>query len=154
MGSGFVSSRGIAHLRVELIDASFDRLVSLSETLSADVPLLVESVELIRLNGEPAAFGAQRNEKRALLHDSLVSLLQMLSDAIRRVRSCLDAISCGVPRIAGARGDRELAAARLTSAFAAGSEFDILTHTDPDLFAINPDSVFGATPNGRGREPL
>ena len=57
-------------------------------------------------------------------------------------------------RIAGARGDRELAAARLNSAFAAGSELDILTYTDPDLFAINPDSVFGATPNGRGREPL
>jgi hypothetical protein len=77
-------------------------------------------------------------------------------------------------RIAGARGDRELAAARLNSAFAPRSEFDILTHTDPDLFAINPDAVFGATlgarhsakplnavpsaecraPNGRGREPL
>jgi DNA-binding SARP family transcriptional activator/tetratricopeptide (TPR) repeat protein len=45
-------------------------------------------------------------------------------------------------RIAAARGDWSLAATRLHAAFAAGSEFDIMTHADPDLAVINPDSIY------------
>jgi hypothetical protein len=45
-------------------------------------------------------------------------------------------------RISAAFGDREGAALHLNSAFAAGAEFDVLTHADADLRSIKPDSAY------------
>jgi DNA-binding SARP family transcriptional activator len=45
-------------------------------------------------------------------------------------------------RIANTLGDRDRASALLVSAFRRGLEFDIMTHADPDLRAIKPDSIY------------
>ena len=47
-------------------------------------------------------------------------------------------------RIAGTLGDRKQASALLASAFQQGLEFDVMTHADPDLLAIRPDSIYRA----------
>jgi DNA-binding SARP family transcriptional activator len=47
-------------------------------------------------------------------------------------------------RIAGTLGDRRRASALLVSAFQKGLEFDVMTHADPDLLAIRPDSIYRA----------
>ena len=47
-------------------------------------------------------------------------------------------------RIANLLGDRSAASALLTSAFANGLEFDVMTHADPDLARLRPDSVYRA----------
>ena len=47
-------------------------------------------------------------------------------------------------RIANLLGDRTSAASLLTAAFANGLEFDVMTHTDPDLVRLNPDSIYRA----------
>jgi serine/threonine-protein kinase len=45
-------------------------------------------------------------------------------------------------RIAATLGDSAGATALLTAAFAAGTEFDVMTHADGDLTRINPDAVY------------
>ena len=47
-------------------------------------------------------------------------------------------------RIAGTLGDRTGASALLVAAFQEGLEFDVMTHADPDLLAIRPDSIYRA----------
>jgi hypothetical protein len=45
-------------------------------------------------------------------------------------------------RIASALGESARAANLVRAAFVAGFEFDVLTHADPDLARVNPDSIF------------
>ena len=45
-------------------------------------------------------------------------------------------------RIAAASGDLAEAAALQAAAFASGAEFDVMTHADPDLRNVRPDSVY------------
>jgi hypothetical protein len=45
-------------------------------------------------------------------------------------------------RIAAASGDLADAVALQSAAFASGAEFDVMTHADPDLRAVRPDSVY------------
>jgi DNA-binding SARP family transcriptional activator len=47
-------------------------------------------------------------------------------------------------RIANILGDKTSAAALLTAAFARGLEFDVMTHADPDLMLLRPDSIYRA----------
>ena len=47
-------------------------------------------------------------------------------------------------RIAAASGDLARAASLQAAAFGSGAEFDVLTHVDPDLRAIRPDSIYRA----------
>ncbi|HUQ81055.1 MAG TPA: BTAD domain-containing putative transcriptional regulator [Gemmatimonadaceae bacterium] len=45
-------------------------------------------------------------------------------------------------RIAAALGDRSRASSLALAAFASGAELDVMTHADPDLRAIQPDSIY------------
>ena len=45
-------------------------------------------------------------------------------------------------RILSALGDVDAAARSLNTAFGAGNEFDVMTHTDPDLRRLKPDSMY------------
>ena len=47
-------------------------------------------------------------------------------------------------RIAATLGDFARASSLQTAAFAGGAELDVMTHTDPDLRAIRPDSIYRA----------
>jgi DNA-binding SARP family transcriptional activator/tetratricopeptide (TPR) repeat protein/TolB-like protein len=47
-------------------------------------------------------------------------------------------------RIAATLGDDDRARSLLAAAFASGTEFDVMTHTDPDLLRIRPESVYRA----------
>jgi hypothetical protein len=56
--------------------------------------------------------------------------------ALSRV-GCRGAVSCSV-------SDGSSASALLTADFANGLEFDVMTHTDPDLLPLRRDSIYPA----------
>ena len=75
---------------------------------------------------------AERNARTLATHDFMTRPYQFGRALLWRAR------------IANLLGDRSVGSALLTSAFANGLEFDVMTHADPDLAGLRPDSIYRA----------